>query len=341
MTGGTSKNYFAPDSKARVVGPRLYSKKKVASVLGAVVAVVGLVLVTLHFTAEHERRLQEAARSAEVARKTAEHEAHLTALRGEVPHAMQEVDTALRGVDTMDTPADATALKDRLTAMKNGLARFDELQPKPQEVAVGAQKLGAAIQTLGELADAVQSTEDADALVAKRAWVEADDLYATAITKWAVHPDLMTVLKLRNEKGELAAVDPAAQTASIVAKRRRIAGSVAAARARSAAEEKRQEALAEAERKEQQAAAAVDAVRGTKPVNSGWDGSIHCVESYLKQSLNDPDSYQHVSTTVPVAVGSYWVVDSIFRAKNGFGGLTAHKATFKIQQEQVVNMQEE
>jgi hypothetical protein len=347
-TGGIPKRYFVPDTAAGVVGSRLYSKTKLGSALGAVVAIVALAIGTLQFTAERQRGLEEAARSAEVARETAEHAAHLTALRGEVPHATQEVDTALRGVDTMETTADATALKERLTVMKNGLARFDELQPKPPEVAVAAQKLDAAIRTLGELADtvealnlAVQSTKDADALVAKRAWVEGDDLYATAITKWAVHPGLMTALKLPNEKGDMAAVDPAAQTARVVAKRRRIAGSVAAARAGLAAEEKRQEALAAAERKEQQAAEAVDAVRGTKPVNSGWDGSIYCVESYLKRALNDPDSYQHVSTTVPVAVGPYWVVDSIFRAKNGFGALTAHKATFKIQQEQVVDMQEE
>jgi hypothetical protein len=93
--------------------------------------------------------------------------------------------------------------------------------------------------------------------------------------------------------------------------------------------------------KEKQAAAEIDALRGTKPTNSAWDGSIRCVESYLKQSLNDPDSYQHVSTTVPVAVGPYWVVDSVFRAKNGFGALTVHQARFKIQQDQVVSMQEE
>ena len=93
--------------------------------------------------------------------------------------------------------------------------------------------------------------------------------------------------------------------------------------------------------KETQASTALDVERGPKPSNSAWDGSIHCVESYLKQELNDPDSYAHVSTTEPVEVGPYWVVVSRFRAKNGFGALTLHQATFKIQQNQVMSMAEQ
>lgn len=77
--------------------------------------------------------------------------------------------------------------------------------------------------------------------------------------------------------------------------------------------------------------------RGKKPTNSAWDGSIACVERYLKQVLNDPDSYEHVSTTVPSPSGPYWVVSSAYRAKNGFGGLILQRTTFKIQQEQVVS----
>jgi hypothetical protein len=84
----------------------------------------------------------------------------------------------------------------------------------------------------------------------------------------------------------------------------------------------------------------LDDQRGPKPQNSAWDGSIRCVESYLKERLNDPDSYQHVSTTQAIASGPYWVVGSTYRAKNGFGALTLHHAQFKIQQDQVVAMDE-
>src|ERR1019366_1164597 len=108
-----------------------------------------------------------------------------------------------------------------------------------------------------------------------------------------------------------------------------------------ARERKKSEAQAATDEAERRASAAVDAVRGQAPTNSAWDGSIHCVERYLKEAMNDPDSYQHMSTTEPVAVGAYWVVISRFRAKNGFGALTVHQATFKIQQDQVVGMGED
>jgi hypothetical protein len=72
MTGGTSKNYFAPDSRARVVGPRLYSKSKLASVVGVAVVVIALIAAGLSYIGEHGRRLGEAANTADIARKTAE-----------------------------------------------------------------------------------------------------------------------------------------------------------------------------------------------------------------------------------------------------------------------------
>ena len=67
----------------------------------------------------------------------------------------------------------------------------------------------------------------------------------------------------------------------------------------------------------------LDAMRGPKPVNSSWDGSIYEVESYIKARLNDPDSYKHVSTTVPVAdmERGGWYVRTSYRSKNGFGAL--------------------
>jgi hypothetical protein len=83
----------------------------------------------------------------------------------------------------------------------------------------------------------------------------------------------------------------------------------------------------------------VEAVRGPKPVNSPWDGSVAEVERYLQRVMNDPDSYEHVSSTIPVVRGEYWLVRSTFRGKNAFGGKVVNTKTFYIQQNQVVRVQ--
>ena len=67
--------------------------------------------------------------------------------------------------------------------------------------------------------------------------------------------------------------------------------------------------------------AADAAVRGEKPVLSGWDGSCHACEVYLKPQLNDPGSYEHIASTDPTIEGLSWVVIMRFRAKNALGAL--------------------
>jgi Na+-transporting methylmalonyl-CoA/oxaloacetate decarboxylase gamma subunit len=53
---------------------------------------------------------------------------------------------------------------------------------------------------------------------------------------------------------------------------------------------------------------------------SGWDGSHRGLAAIIKESMNDPDSYEHVNT-------SYWdqgdhlIVLTEFRGKNAFGGV--------------------
>jgi hypothetical protein len=84
--------------------------------------------------------------------------------------------------------------------------------------------------------------------------------------------------------------------------------------------------------KQAAAAALLEATRGPRPENSAWDGSIFCIESYLKTVMNDPDSYSHVSTTIAVPEGEYWVATSTFRGKNAFGALVLNSKKFYIQQ---------
>jgi hypothetical protein len=68
---------------------------------------------------------------------------------------------------------------------------------------------------------------------------------------------------------------------------------------------------------------------------SGWDGSVRTMTDLLEdQILNDPDSYQHISTrtTAPDARGYRQGVTE-FRARNGFGGMMRSSVTFTFHDE--------
>jgi len=54
---------------------------------------------------------------------------------------------------------------------------------------------------------------------------------------------------------------------------------------------------------------------------SAWDGSHKKLEKYIKSRLRDPSSYEHIDTTYEKR-GSSVMVQTVFRAKNGFGGMT-------------------
>ncbi len=53
---------------------------------------------------------------------------------------------------------------------------------------------------------------------------------------------------------------------------------------------------------------------------SGWDGSHRNLEQMIKDSMNDPDSYEHVETRY-IDKGTYIRVFCTFRGKNAFGGI--------------------
>jgi len=62
---------------------------------------------------------------------------------------------------------------------------------------------------------------------------------------------------------------------------------------------------------------------------SPWDGSHRGLEKYIKETMNDPASYEHVST-------NYWlfkdhmVVLTKFRGKNAFGGTVTNSVKAKV-----------
>jgi len=66
--------------------------------------------------------------------------------------------------------------------------------------------------------------------------------------------------------------------------------------------------------------------------NSNWDGSVRQVKDFLKENLNDPDSYEAV-TWSPVQQNPDnhdFIVRHKYRARNGFGGLMIYDQIFTL-----------
>jgi len=62
---------------------------------------------------------------------------------------------------------------------------------------------------------------------------------------------------------------------------------------------------------------------------SAWDGSHRNLERVIKESMNDPDSYEHVKT-VYWDRGDHLIVKTTFRGKNAFGGVVKNSVTAKV-----------
>jgi hypothetical protein len=62
---------------------------------------------------------------------------------------------------------------------------------------------------------------------------------------------------------------------------------------------------------------------------SSWDGSHRQLETYIKESMNDPDSYEHIETRYWDR-GDYLVVMTTFRGKNAFGGVVKNSVKAKV-----------
>lgn len=54
---------------------------------------------------------------------------------------------------------------------------------------------------------------------------------------------------------------------------------------------------------------------------SAWSGSHRNLESLIEKNLKDPDSYEHIETGY-FDRGDHLIVQTKYRARNGFGGMT-------------------
>jgi hypothetical protein len=67
---------------------------------------------------------------------------------------------------------------------------------------------------------------------------------------------------------------------------------------------------------------------------SGWNGAYRPLESYVKERLRDPDSYDHIETRItPVNEKGEHVLVMKYRAKNGFGGMNVERYVITIKNE--------
>ena len=62
---------------------------------------------------------------------------------------------------------------------------------------------------------------------------------------------------------------------------------------------------------------------------SSWDGSHRGLTKVIKQSMNDPSSYDHVETTYGDK-GDHLIVKTTFRGKNAFGGVVTNWIIAKV-----------
>lgn len=62
---------------------------------------------------------------------------------------------------------------------------------------------------------------------------------------------------------------------------------------------------------------------------SAWNGAHRNLESLIKKSMNDPDSFKHTET-VYWDKGDYLIVKTTFRGRNAFGGMVINSVTAKV-----------
>lgn len=89
------------------------------------------------------------------------------------------------------------------------------------------------------------------------------------------------------------------------------------------------EARAKQQASEQQARKKDERRKLVEKQFSGWDGSHDGLTRYIKEHMNDPDSYEHIETKFADR-GDYIVVITKFRGANAFGGKVINSVTAKV-----------
>ena len=67
-----------------------------------------------------------------------------------------------------------------------------------------------------------------------------------------------------------------------------------------------------------------------KALFSAYDGSCYCVEKYIKEHLNDADSYEHVKTEYAIQKDDKILVRTTYRGSNALGAKVINTNRFLI-----------
>lgn len=62
---------------------------------------------------------------------------------------------------------------------------------------------------------------------------------------------------------------------------------------------------------------------------SPWDGSHRNLVKYVKENMNDPESFDHDKTTYQVYRGDTLLIHMTYRGKNAFGGVVRNGVVAK------------
>lgn len=65
-------------------------------------------------------------------------------------------------------------------------------------------------------------------------------------------------------------------------------------------------------------------------LQSGYDGSIRSVVKFVKNSMNDPESFEHVETRTGFYEKESFIVSMKYRGKNQFGGVITKYIDVKL-----------
>lgn len=67
-----------------------------------------------------------------------------------------------------------------------------------------------------------------------------------------------------------------------------------------------------------------------KALFSAWDGSCYSAERYIKEHMNDADSYEHVKTVYAVQKDDKILVETTYRGNNALGAKVINTSSFLI-----------
>lgn len=63
---------------------------------------------------------------------------------------------------------------------------------------------------------------------------------------------------------------------------------------------------------------------------SSYDGSCRPVIKYIKEGMNDPNSFEHIRTFVTPMLNGNFEIKTVFRGKNAFGGVVSNSAYSEV-----------